>query len=183
MDMKRIIFISLLVLFVRSGHAQNIFICNEAGISFFSSAPIEDIKASTDKGFFAFNANTKDVYFKVPVNTFQFRKSLMQQHFNDTFLETDKYPYAEFKGKIMEEIDPAAEGTHPVHVEGSLTLHGVTRPYKVPGVLAIRGAKITATAEFKIELANHQIEIPSFLFKNIAESVDVKVNATAVPNK
>lgn len=181
--MKRIIFIGLLVLFVGLAHAQNIFICNEANISFFSSAPIEDIKASTDKGFFAFNASTKDVYFKVPVNTFQFRKSLMQQHFNDTFLETDQFPYAEFKGKILDAIDPAAEGAHQVNVEGNLTLHGVTKPYKVTGVLTVSGGKVTAAAEFKIALADHQIEIPSFLFKNIAESVDVTVNATAVPNK
>jgi polyisoprenoid-binding protein YceI len=174
------VFICLLTFSASLAKAQQIFVCNQAAISFFSSAPVEDIKANTNKGFFAYNAQSKEVYFKVPVNTFQFRKSLMQRHFNDTYLETDKYPYAEFKGHIIQDIDPAGKGAHQVDVQGNLTLHGVTKPYKVSGTLTIDDRGVTATAAFVVQLVDHHIEIPKLLFKNIAESVEVKVNATAV---
>lgn len=177
--MKRIVLILGIVLGTVNVFAQDIYSCRNASLSFFSSAPMEDIEAKTDKGVSAINLKTGAVYFKVPVNTFQFRKKLMQEHFNENYLETDKYPYAEFKGKIVE---PAAdfnkEGTHDVTVEGVLSIHGVEKSYREKGTLTVQNGQVTSSSKFNVRLADHKIKIPTLVIKNIAEVVEVTVKAT-----
>src|SRR3546814_4741589 len=80
--------------------AQDIYTSKDVTFSFFSTAPIEDIKASTTKGVSAIDIQAKSIYFKVSIRSFKFAKSLMQEHFNEDYLESSKYPFAEFKGKI-----------------------------------------------------------------------------------
>lgn len=161
--------------------SQDIFSCKNAGFSFFSSAPLEDIEAKTDKGVSAINIKTKVIYFKVPVNTFQFRKKLMQEHFNENYLETEKYPYAEFKGKIAAEVDLTKPGTYEVTVDGILSMHGVDKNYREKGSITVQNGKLLASAKFKVRVADHHIKIPSLVVKNVAEVVDVTVNANYDP--
>lgn len=161
--------------------AQDVFVCRNAALSFFSSAPIEDIEAHTDKGVSALNVKTRAIYFKVPIRSFQFRKSLMQEHFNENFLESDQYPYAEFTGQVTGDADLTQPGTYPVTVEGKLTIHGVTKAYKENGTITVGDKRITAVSDFKVRVADHHIKIPTIVIRNIAEVVDVKVNAVYVP--
>jgi len=161
--------------------SQDIYSCRSAGFSFFSSAPLEDIEAKTDKGVSALNIKTKVIYFKVPVNTFQFRKKLMQEHFNENYLETEKFPYAEFKGKIAEEVDLTKPGTYEVTVDGILTMHGVDKNYREKGSITVQNGKLLASAKFKVRVADHHIKIPSLVVKNVAETVDVTVTANYDP--
>src|SRR5690242_11788715 len=107
----RLILLLLAAIATGQATAQDIYICRNATISFFSSAPIEDISAKTDKAVSAINMKTGAVYFKVPIRTFIFPKSLMQEHFNTDYLESDKFPFAEFKGKLLNFSPPAADGT------------------------------------------------------------------------
>lgn len=161
--------------------AQDIYSTTSAKLGFFSSAPLEDIAAETAKGASAINIKTKAVYFKVPINTFQFKKKLMQEHFNENYLESDKYPYAEFKGRILENADFTKEGSWTVMVEGMLTIHGVSKSYKEKGTVTMKDGKLSASAKFNVRVADHKIKIPSLVVKNIAEVVEVSVDATYAP--
>ena len=91
----------------------------------------------------------------------------MQKHFNDSYLETDKYPECIFKGTIDEDI-----------ASGEITLHGVTKEIQIPALITEEGDKIKINTEFKIALKDHKIKIPRLLFQNIAEEIEVKVSST-----
>lgn len=182
--MKRALAFAVLLFFTASlAKAQDIFICRNAHLSFFSSAPIEDIQAVTEKGVSALNIASNEIFFKVEIQSFQFKKNLMQEHFNEDYMESDKYPFAEFKGKLVSDPNFTKDGTYPVTVAGTLTIHNVPREYRVPGTITVRGGQVIATADFKVKLADHHIRIPRLLVKNIAEVVDVKVNAAYTPDK
>lgn len=178
---KLAILIVLGTMYTTRSQAQKIFVCRDVNISFFSSAPIEDISAETHKAVSAINMQTGAVYFKVPIRSFQFPKSLMQEHFNTDFLESDQYPFAEFQGTILNYHRPDADGPYPVTVQGKLTIHGVSKDYKAPGTLEIERGKLTATSSFQVALADHQIKIPRLLFNNIAEVVSVKLTGVYEP--
>lgn len=181
--MKTILVALMAFLFSGIANAQSIYISKDARVSFFSSAPIENIEANTNQAVSAINMNTGSVFFKVPIKSFQFERDLMQEHFNSDYLESDKYPYAEFQGKINPIPSIAKDGTYPVIVAGQLTIHGVTKPYQEPGTIKIKNGQIIAISSFKVKLADHNIKIPRLLLKNIAEVVDVKVNAAYQPQK
>ncbi|TAM99502.1 MAG: YceI family protein [Chitinophagaceae bacterium] len=180
---KRLLLFLFGIAFISSAYAQSndIFICKDAFISFFSSAPVENIAAQTNQAVSAINMKTGDVYFKVPMRTFQFKRGLMQQHFNTEYLETDKYPFAIFKGKLSGFTLPVNDGTYPVTVDGQLTIHGVTKEYAVPGTLEVKNGQITAGTSFNISLADHHIKIPAILNHNIAEVLAIKVKAAYSP--
>ncbi|AWO02298.1 YceI family protein [Chitinophaga alhagiae] len=181
--MKQLFSLAITFLLLGRLAAQDVYSCRNATLGFFSSAPLEDIEAKTSQGASAINIKTKAVYFKVPINTFQFKKKLMQEHFNENYLESDKYPHAEFKGKILEAVDLTQNGTYPVTVEGALNIHGVTRNYREKGTITVQNGKINATAKFTVRVADHKIKIPTLVVKNIAEVVEVSVNADYQPVK
>ena len=107
----------------------------------------------------------------------------MQQHFNSDYMESDKYPRAIFKGKILEHIDITKDGAYPVSVTGDLTVHNVTHPRTIQGTLTIKNGVITMASEFMVKCADHHIDIPQILFYHIAESIKVTVSATFSPYK
>lgn len=181
--MKQLLSLAVVSLLYSAAAAQDVYSCRNASLRFFSSAPMEDIEAKTTQGVSAINVKTKAVYFKVPINTFQFRKKLMQEHFNENYLESEKYPYAEFKGNVADNIDLTQNGTYPVTVEGVLTIHGVAKNYREKGTLTVKDGKVNATAKFNVRVADHKIKIPTLVIKNIAEVVEVTVNADYQPVK
>ena len=175
MKLILLLFWAHLFLMTASSQAQK---ATEVKLSFFSEAPFENIYAESSKGVSAIDIGSRLVYFKVSIQSFQFEKKLMQEHFNENYLESEKYPYAEFKGKIEEPFDLTAPGVYAVHVSGKLTIHNVTRDYRVAGEIAVRGDRLSATAEFPVSIAEHKVKIPRLLVKNIAEVVLVKVRAS-----
>lgn len=157
---------------------QDIYICRNARITFFSSAPIEDIKAVSASGASVFNASTGELDFSVPIHSFQFEKSLMQEHFNSDYMESDKFPKATFKGKIPEHVDVTRDGAYAVKATGELTVHGVTQSRTIPGTITIKGGVISMTSEFMVKCVDHRIDIPQIVFHHIAESIKINVSAT-----
>src|SRR6185312_6391721 len=109
--MKRILLIVLGIAKWFAAGAQEPLVDRNTNISFFSAAPIEDIAASSSQAFSAIDSKKNTVYFKVPVKSFQFKKSLMQEHFNENYLESDKYPYAEFSGQLITNSNWTKAGT------------------------------------------------------------------------
>jgi polyisoprenoid-binding protein YceI len=176
--MKKIVLAAVLVGSWGLAGAQAVFVSRAAQISFYSSAPIEDIEAKTSSAVSALNLATGSVFFKVPIKSFQFDRDLMQSHFNSDYLESDKYPYAQFTGQLSPLPPSGTDGTYPVTVTGQLTMHGVTKAYQTSGTLVVRGGDVSAKATFKVRLADHQIKVPTLLTRNIAEVVDVYVTAT-----
>jgi polyisoprenoid-binding protein YceI len=174
-----LVFLSVF-LFSFKGH-DDVYVCKNATITFFSAATIEDIKATSNTAVSALNINTGTIYFKVDIKSFQFRESLMQEHFNEDYMESDKYPYAEFKGRILDSVDFSKNGTYPVTVKGDLTIHGVTKNYATQGTLTVAGNTITAHAVFTVKLADHNVQIPRILMDDIATQVQVTVDAEYNP--
>lgn len=150
-------------------------------ISFFSKSPLEDIYAINKKTTIVLKTTTNDIQFGVPMISFKFRKSLMEEHFNENYAESAKYPICTFKGKINEQIDYTKDGEYKVSAKGTLNLHGVTKELESPGTLTIKGNEIVITTTFKIKVADYNIKVPSLYVRNIAEVVDVTVNAILVP--
>ena len=150
-------------------------------ITFFSKSPLEDITATNKKVSVVIKTTTNDIQFAVPMISFKFPKPLMEEHFNENYVESPKYPTSTFKGKIVESVDFTKDGEHKVTAKGMLELHGVTKEIEVPGTLTIKGSDIMVNANFKIKVADYNIKVPSLYVQNIAEVVDVKVNATLEP--
>jgi hypothetical protein len=157
---------------------QTLYASKNAQISLFSTAPIEDIAAKTTAGNSVYNAATGDLVFSVAINTFRFPKSLMQEHFNSDYLESDKYPRATFKGKIQEHPDVTKNGTYPITVVGELDVHNVKQTRTIPGTITVNNGVVTMSSEFMVKCVDHHIDIPKLVFKNIAESIKMNVNAT-----
>ncbi|HEY9535542.1 MAG TPA: YceI family protein [Mucilaginibacter sp.] len=162
---------------------QGLYMCKNAEISLFSSAPIEDIAAKTNSGQSVYNAVTGDLVFSVAINTFKFPKALMQEHFNSDYLESDKYPHATFKGKIQEHPDLTKDGTYPITVTGVLNVHNVKQNRTIPGTLTVNNGIITMKSEFIVKCVDHHIDIPRLVFHNIAESIKMNVTATYMAAK
>ncbi|HVI46921.1 MAG TPA: YceI family protein [Chitinophaga sp.] len=175
--MKNLFLVICCLLLSVQAWTQDVYTCRNAQLSFFSSAPLEDIEAKTDKGVSAINIKTKAIYFKVPISSFEFKKKLMQEHFNENYLESDKYPFAEFKGNISNDVDFSKDGTYNVTVSGTLNIHGVGKQYQEKGAVTVQGGRITTTSTFNVSIADHKVSIPRLVIKNVAEVVAVTVNA------
>jgi len=162
---------------------QDIYVCKTAKVSLFSSAPVEDISATSTKGASVFNASTGELAFSVPIRSFEFPKSLMQEHFNTEYMDSDKFPTATFKGKINEHVDVTKDGITTITATGDLTVHGVTKPRTVTGSFVVKSGVISMTSTFTVKCADHNITIPTIVFHNIAETIKMDVSATYSPYK
>jgi len=154
----------------------------DAGIvSFFSKAPMEDIEATNKKVTMVLKTTTNEIQFGATMLNFKFPKPLMEEHFNENYVESDKFPICTFKGKINETIDYTKDGEYKVTVKGTMDLHGVTKELEIPGTLTVKGGLILLNAKFKIKVADYKIKVPSMYVQNIAEEVEVTVNGTLEP--
>lgn len=144
-------------------------------LTFFSDAPVEDIEAVSTKTRSLFNSKTGEIAFVVPIKSFQFDKKLMQEHFNENYMESHKYPDATFKGKILG-YNPAKKGRQKAVARGELYIHGVKKAVEADGTVEFKGGKLHLFAKFPVRVADYNIEIPTLVFYNIAEVVEVTLN-------
>lgn len=174
---KNISLILILIIYCFSCQAQQLLTCQDAHISFFSSTPLEDIEGVSTTGASAINSSSGEILFKVKNTSFQFKKKLMQEHFNENYMESEKYPLSEFKGKIDEPAKLAENGTHYLNVSGVLHIHGVAKNYHTKAKIVVSNGSVTATCSFDVRTADHKIKIPSIVVKNIAEVMKINVSA------
>jgi hypothetical protein len=160
---------------------QETYVCKNARISLYSEAPLENIDATSSQGTSVFNAATGDLVFSMPIRSFRFQKSMMQEHFNENYMESDKYPNATFKGRIQEKVDTQKDGTYPVTVTGVLDVHGVKQNRSIKGTVAVNKGTVSMNSEFMVQCKDHRIDIPQLVFKKIAETIQIKVAATYMP--
>jgi polyisoprenoid-binding protein YceI len=184
--MKYLSLFFFIVLFAANSFAQDMYLTRNGKITFFSHTNIEDIEAVNHEVTSTINRKTGDVQFLVLIKSFRFKKAAMQQHFNsDNYMHSDKYPKADFKGTIKDitAINFVKDGTHPVSVEGNLTIHGVTNKVTTTGTVSIKAGKISVTAKFPVKLTDYKVAVPAFTVSKIAQVVDVTVSCTYEPYK
>jgi hypothetical protein len=170
-----------LLLATFSSHAQGRYLTKTGHIDFFSGSPIEDIEANNNKVAAVLDLATGQLAFSAPIREFQFKRTLMQEHFNENYLESEKYPKATFTGHFAggDAAVLGGAGPHPVQVEGDLTMHGVTRHLTVPATLELKAGQLLASATFNVAPADYNIEIPMLVRDRIAKSVRVRVAFSA----
>ena len=174
--------LALMLLLVAShpGWAQGKYLTKAGRVSFFSTSIIEDIEARNTAVAAVLDLGTGQLAFAVPVKEFVFKRTLMQEHFNENYMESDKFPKATFTGHFTG-ADMAAlgvAGSHAVQVEGNLTLHGVTHRVTVPGTLELKNGQLLAFAFFSVAPADYNIEIPLLVRENIAKIVSIRMSLT-----
>ncbi len=180
---KNVIWLMALLAFSIASPAQNRYFTKTGHIDFFSHTDIEDISAVNDQVTSFIDLTTGEMVFTVLIRSFQFPKPLMQEHFNENYLESEKFPKASFEGKINEikSIDFTKTGKYPVKVAGKLTIHGVTQEILADGALTIDNGKIIGESVFQVNPADFGIKIPGVVRQNIAESLKVTVKMNYQP--
>jgi polyisoprenoid-binding protein YceI len=150
-------------------------------VTFFSDGAIEDITATTNKASGLFNVATTDIVFSIPIAEFKFAKSLMQEHFNEKYMESDKFPKSTFSGKVSGYDLNSTASSQEVKAIGKLTIHGVTKDVELPGTIEKQKNLLLMKSKFMIKLVDYNIEIPQLLWQNIAEQVEVTVDFNFKP--
>ena len=156
-------------------------VSSKTHFKFFSSTPAEDIEANNYKTVGTIETSTGEVVFSVPMQSFEFKKSLMQQHFNGKkYLDTKTNPKAKLKGKIdnLSEVNFEEDGSYPVSISGELTINGVTNAIAEEATILVEGGKVSLDSKFNITLTDYEVAFEKGKpAKNIAKVVEVTVKA------
>jgi polyisoprenoid-binding protein YceI len=180
--MRKILMIPVLLLLHLAAHAQ-IYTAKPGAtsISFYSEAPLENIEAVNKSASIVLKASTNEIQMSHSIQNFKFKNALMEEHFNENYMESDKYPKCVFKGKINEPVDYTKDGETKVTVTGKMELHGVTKDVTMDGLINKAGNELKLNSKFKMKVADYNIKVPTMYVKNIAEEVDVTFNAVLEP--
>lgn len=165
----------LLTGLIYNGQAQGKFFTRTGHTAFFSKALVEDIEAHNHQTSCIFDTGKGEVAFSIPIKGFEFRKALMQEHFNENYLESDKFPKATFKGSITNsnKIDWHGSESTTISVAGAITIHGVTKQIETQGDLKFVDERILISSTFPITVKDFNIKIPGTVINNIAKTVEV----------
>jgi len=175
---RRIVTVFLLTLLMASPLlSQELLEDRNVEIRIFSEAPLENIEALTNTGRSVFNKATGEVFFEVSIISFDFDKKLMKRHFNEQYMESDKFPKATFTGYLRS----SSTGSFNLFAEefvaqGDLTIHGITRKVTEKARLRVDNNKVSGYASFKVKTVDYGIKIPSILTRNIAEEIEITIN-------
>ncbi|HCW08129.1 MAG TPA: YceI family protein [Cytophagales bacterium] len=171
----------LLVFGASSLTAQKKFSVENGEISFTSNAKLELINASSKKIQGIIDPATNSFAFIVKVKSFEgFNSNLQQQHFNDKYMESDKYYDATFTGKIIDPIDFTKDGVYEVRAKGNLVVHGKKQTRIIPGKIQIEKGIVSINSSFNVPLADHDIQIPQIVSEKVATEIIVKLNASMI---
>jgi polyisoprenoid-binding protein YceI len=176
---KLILGVATLVLFAFQLSAQKLG-TKDAKVEFDATSSLEKIKAVNKSGSVAMNTQNGDVAARVLVKNFIFKQALMQEHFNENYLESGKYPNATLKGKIsnLSDVKFDKDGTYKANIVGTLEMHGVTKPVTVPATLTVKDGKVGFSANFKVTMADYNIAIPSVVADKVAKEAKISVEGT-----
>jgi polyisoprenoid-binding protein YceI len=180
--MQKLFLLLTMTLLLGSVQAQKHF-TREGKITFTSDAPLEKIEAVNNTATAVLDTESNRMEFAVLIKGFQFEKALMQEHFNENYMESSTYPKATFKGLIedADNVKWTVDGTYNVTVSGNMTIHGATQKLTAPGTITIKNGAIGAQSTFQIAVADYKIEIPSVVAENIAKEVAVSVDIALQP--
>lgn len=174
---KFIIILGFSFFILNSVHGGVKYFSRNGTITFYSDAPLEKIDAINHKAASVIDTETGKIEFSVLMKAFEFKKSLMQEHFNENYVESDKFPKATFKGEIenITEVNWDKDGEYPVQLKGSMTIHGVTKDVVSKGVITVRDGKVSGDSKFDVKLSDYDIGIPGVVKDKISEIVNITV--------
>ena len=181
--MKKVNIITLAILCLGmvafTNHSGGIFKTNTGNINFFSHTSVEDITADNHKVKTAFDATSGKMQFSALIKDFEFPKALMQEHFNENYMESTKFPTATFSGSIAEisKIKTGVNGTYKSNVSGKLTIKDVTKEVSAEGTFTVNNGVVNAKATFVINPEDYHIEIPKTVSGKISREIKVTVDA------
>lgn len=181
--MKKGINIQLLVMvcFLSSANTAALYKVAKGSIQFNSDAPMELIKASSNELAGLFDTDKKNFAFRIKVSSFKgFNSALQKEHFNENYMESAKFPYASFEGKVIEDIDYNLSGSYSVRAKGNLSVHGVTQERIIKVNLTVKKNQISAQSSFTVMLADHNITIPKVVHEKLASEIKVEIDADLI---
>lgn len=176
--MRNLTLILLLGLAVQAAHGQKYF-SKTGTVTFLSNAPLEKIEARNTTASTVIDASNGNMEWAVLIQAFQFEKALMQDHFNENYMESGKFPKAKFKGKIdnWSTVNLGKDGIYPVTASGTLEIHGVNKPVTAQGKITVKNKVVSAQSKFNIMVADYGIQIPKVVADNVAKQVEIEVLA------
>jgi polyisoprenoid-binding protein YceI len=142
---------------------------------------MKDIEAKSNTAKPVLDQASGSFQMRIQNTSFKFESSFMEEHFNENYMESEKYPYSTFKGKINEKIDYSKDGEYKVTCTGTMEMHGTTQQITTSGTITVKGNEITVYSKFKIKPADYKIKVPSLYVKEIAEEIDVDITSTMEP--
>jgi polyisoprenoid-binding protein YceI len=176
--MKKLIIVFCSLVFAHAAMSQ-VWYTKTGSVSFFSHTEVEEIEAANNEAVSFIDGSKGEFRFQVLIKGFKFPKQSMQDHFNQpNYMDSDKYPKAEFKGALVDAnaVNWKKDGTYKVDVAGEMTMHGATKNIKVPGTITLKGGVPTVNAKFKVKRSDFGIKVPSFTAAKISEEIEVTVN-------
>jgi polyisoprenoid-binding protein YceI len=173
--MKKYFFAVFFILMCNFLNAQ-LFMTRTGFIGFYSQTSLEDIKAENNQVYAVIDPAKKNIAFTLLMKGFVFERELMQEHFNENYAETDKFPKATFSGAYTGNIDITKDGVYNISVAGALTMHGVTKNIQLPATLEVKAGKLFGRTKFQVKPEDYNIIIPSIVRDKIAAMMDVNVN-------
>lgn len=181
---RKTAFIFLLMLMAAGKlFAQDKYFTRNGKISFYSKTDIENIEAHNRAATAVLDTKTGVVQFSVLMKGFEFPKALMQEHFNENYVESDKFPKSDFKGTITNNsaINYKKDGNYPATVKGVLTIHGQSKEIETAGTVSIKDGKIALSSGFTVRAEDYKIKIPALVRDNISKTISVQVNCQLEP--
>lgn len=167
--------------------AQDKFFTKTGKIHFdaTSAGSPEKIAAINKSVTCVIDIKTGNFQFAVLMKGFEFERALMEEHFNENYVESTKYPKTEFKGTIMNNtgVNYSKDGSYNVKVKGNLTMHGITKEVETNGSILIKAGKITASANFPLAFADYKISIPTLVSDKVATTAIISVDCSMEPLK
>ncbi len=163
--------------FVTKKNADTLISVKSCEINLKGTSPITDVAAVSKIMIGVINLTSNQFVFKIKMNTFQFENKSMQEHFNEKYLETEKYKYGSFSGTMDKTIDLSKNCTSNTNITGTLDIHGVKKVRIIPVSIKVENKKVCITSTFNVNLKDHNIEVPSLVFAKIGE--DIKVDMVA----
>lgn len=182
---NRVFFLFGFICFCTLAKAQDRFYTKNAKINFYSETPLEDIDAKNNSAVAVLDSKAGSLQFSLLIKGFEFRNEEMQEHFNDDYLESNKFPKSEFKGQIVNNaaVNYAKPGTYNVQVKGLLTIHGVTKEVQTNGIIKVDNDGLKANSTFNIAIADYGISISKLVSDKIAKTIKITVDAKLDPLK
>jgi len=177
LDMKLLVFSALVFLSCTTTFGQGRLLTRNGSISFYSKAPLENIEANTQTAVSVLDKGTGQLEFSVLIKSFTFEKALMQEHFNEDYMESDRFPKSAFKGRIddISKVNFDKDGKYAVSVTGQLTIHGETQTVVTPATITVQNGTAVANTDFNINLSDYKINIPSLAKDKISKTVKIVV--------
>ncbi len=179
--MKKIITVLICFFLIASYSSGQVYMTRTGFAGFYSKTSLEDIKANNQQLFAAINAEKKELAFMVLMKGFEFKKELMQTHFNENYVESDKHPKASFTGNYTGDTDVKNGAVTNIKVNGSLSLHGVTKQIEIPATLQLLNGTLIGYAMFNVTPEDYNITIPQLVRNKIAKQMQVEIKVNCNP--